>query len=203
MLFEKFHAGLAHHDKAGVKSVLGDLGSFRKLFVGVRFLFVVEVQDRSLENVHYQLVTFALRVSWCHFNSSELAEPHQLPVIKFGMVEPFELRSDFLHNRWQSARSLLINRPVTIRQHLDARQIGAPDLVVSIFDEICVHIFRQLNIFEHLGHFVNGVDAELHLELREHQLLSFLGNHSLVKQSCGQVGLVSLDVDIAAMKAAE
>jgi len=92
LFFQKFGARLTHHYQARIKFIFGNLSFFANFLIGPLLLLIEQGQDRGLEHVYDQLVAFPLAESRSHFDSSELAQPHQLSVGELISVIPLKLR---------------------------------------------------------------------------------------------------------------
>lgn len=115
-----------------------------------------------MEHVSDQLVALPLGEQGGTLHRAKLVEPHQLAIVELVCIEPLELHSHRLELLGDLAGSLLVNRPVTVSQDLDRRQLYALYRIIGILREVNVHLFRQLDVLEHLRHFVYRIDPQLH-----------------------------------------
>lgn len=121
-------------------------------------MFVEEQADRSLEDIHDELMLLRLHEDWLDFAGTNLPQPLQVSVLMLMLVESSELLGAVLHHCWDRASQLAVDRPVARHKHLRAER-NPRDLcfVVILPLKLNLKVLGELDIREHLGHLVDGI----------------------------------------------
>ena len=106
---------------------------------------------------------------------------------------------------WQRARYLWHRWPRAICEDLDCELDPFNSIVMAAnsFRKVTLQITAQLNVFDHLHTFSDGLRATFDLELIEKQLFMLLRQRSFIEQSLCIVALILLHENIPRVQALE
>ena len=102
-----------------------------------------------------------------------MVEPQQISILVLVLIEHFEVRGTLSHFRGDCACRLIVYWPISGREDFNS-EFNVSNLgTLFILSELCLQLFAERHIFEHLCHFVDLVKSTLNFQLLEHDFLGF------------------------------
>jgi len=155
-----------------------------------------------LEDVRNQLELLRSELG-LDFGLAVVIQPEEISILVLVLVESLEVGGARLHGGRDSARGLVVYRPVSSGEDFDSEFNSSDQWSLLVVSELLLKVLAQLHVLEHLCHFVNLVKSALNLELLQHDFLGFHRQHGLVQEPLRQVLDVRLHEYVTSVKAAE
>lgn len=154
--------GVAKLKKAGIELRFRDLSGVLNICVGHRVLFVEELNNCSLKDIHYKLVGFVSKLRR-NFNFSNLPKPFE-PArgVEFLVVQAKCLRAVFQGLAYGEILTPL-DWPTTRRKDVDIK-LNSIYFFSLCFVKLLHQFLTLLHVGEHLSDLSNDVSSTLDLE---------------------------------------